>query len=98
MVHRRALVHKICGTLAYAKMIYGHFFIQHIRSHHKKVATPSDPSSSRLNESLYEFYWRTIPEGYKEVWDYEMDRLKNQGSDRWWQFFLYNRLITFNLG
>lgn len=27
LVHRKSLIHKIFGTLAYAKMIYGHFFI-----------------------------------------------------------------------
>ena len=27
LVHKKAFIHKLCGTLAYAKMIYGHFFI-----------------------------------------------------------------------
>lgn len=53
LFHRKELIHKVFGSLAYAKMIYGHFFIQHIRSHHKLVATPNDPSTSRLGESLY---------------------------------------------
>ncbi|TNV78363.1 hypothetical protein FGO68_gene1002 [Halteria grandinella] len=97
LVHRRHIIHKICGTIAYAKMMYGHFFIQHIRSHHKKVATPDDPSTSRLGESLYYFYWRAIPAGYVEVWDYEINRLTQQGSKAWWEFLIYNRLITFNL-
>ena len=61
LFHRRGLIHKIFGTLIYNKMIYGHFFIQHIRSHHKKVATPLDPSTARLGESLYDFFWRAIP-------------------------------------
>jgi alkane 1-monooxygenase len=76
LVHKRNIIHKICGTIAYAKMMYGHFFIQHIRSHHKKVSTPEDPSTARMGESLYQFYWRAIPEGYVEVWDYEVNRLK----------------------
>ena len=71
LVHKKTFIHKFCGTLSYAKMIYGHFFIQHVRSHHKKVATPLDPSTSRLGESLLQFYLRAIPEGYKEVWDYD---------------------------
>jgi alkane 1-monooxygenase len=61
LFHKKALIHKICGTLVYAKMIYGHFFIQHTRSHHKHVATPLDPSTSRLGESLYYFFCRAIP-------------------------------------
>lgn len=43
MIHRRGLVHKICGTAPYFKMIYSHFYIEHLRLHHKKVATPQDP-------------------------------------------------------
>lgn len=27
LIHRRNIVHKICGTISYAKMIYSHFFI-----------------------------------------------------------------------
>lgn len=75
LVHRRELVHKVMGTMTYAKMLYSHFFIQHIRSHHKKVATPNDPSSSRLGESLYGFFLRAIPAGYGEVQEYEVKRL-----------------------
>jgi alkane 1-monooxygenase len=98
MVHRRGLIHKICGTMAYFKMLYAHFYISHIRSHHKKVATPEDASTSRLNESLYEFFWRTIPDSYVEVWKFERTRLRQQGCDKWWQGLIYNRLITFNVG
>ncbi len=29
---------------------YGHFFIEHNRGHHVRVATPDDPASSRLGE------------------------------------------------
>ncbi|TNV78387.1 hypothetical protein FGO68_gene17181 [Halteria grandinella] len=97
LIHRRHIIHKICGSISYAKMMYGHFFIQHIRSHHKKVATPEDPSTSRLGESLYQFYWRAIPAGYVEVFKYEQARLSLEGCTKWWQHVIYNRLITFNL-
>jgi alkane 1-monooxygenase len=94
LLHRREKVHKIFGTLAYSKMLYSHFFIQHIRSHHKKVATPLDPSTSRMNESLYWFYLRAIPYGYVEVWDFEKRRLEQVGKS---PFSLENRLISFNI-
>lgn len=75
-------------------MMYSHFFIQHIRSHHKKVATPEDPSTARMNESVYYFYLRAIPEGYVEVWDYEKKRLEQENRS---PYSLYNRIISFNL-
>lgn len=64
-------------------------------SHHKKVATPLDPSTSRMNESLYEFFWRAIPSGYVEVWGIEKRRLEQEGKSA---FSLHNRLISFNIG
>ena len=46
LVHRRSTVHKFFGNLAYAKFMYPNFLIQHVKSHHKKVATPEDPSTA----------------------------------------------------
>jgi len=34
---------------------YMHFFTEHNKGHHKRVATPADPSSARYNEPLYLF-------------------------------------------
>ena len=62
------------------------------------MATPEDPSTARLGESLYQFYARAISSGYIEVWDLEVKRLNQQGFKEWWEHLIYNRLITFNLG
>lgn len=61
LFHRRERINKICGTLVYAKIFYGHFFISHLRHHHKYVATSADTSTARLGESLHAFVARTIP-------------------------------------
>jgi alkane 1-monooxygenase len=98
LIHRRYIVHKIVGTLSYAKMMYGHYFIQHVRSHHKKVATPEDPSTALLDENLFQFWIRTVPAGFVEVWEYEVARLKQAGSTAAWEFLLYNRMFTFMCG
>lgn len=49
--------------------LYTHFFIEHNKGHHKRVATPEDPSSARLNESLYHFYPRSILFSYLSAWE-----------------------------
>lgn len=59
-LHRRELIHKICGTLVYSKALYSHFFIEHIKGHHKLVATPLDPASAEMGESLYTFVQRSF--------------------------------------
>ena len=64
-------------------------------THHKKVATPEDPSTARFGESLYEFYKRTIPQGFVEVWEIEKKRLGRQGVSVFNPF--RNRLIIYNL-
>ena len=53
------LGHRVNRTEQFlAKMLlltsqYMHFFIEHNKGHHKRVATPEDPSSARLGESVY---------------------------------------------
>ena len=75
-------------------MIYSHFFIHHIKNHHKNVATPKDAVTSKLNESVYSFWLRAIPQSYVEVWEYEKTRLEREGFSK---FSLKNRVISFNI-
>ena len=68
------LGHRVNRTEQFlAKMLlltsqYMHFFIEHNKGHHKRVATPEDPSSARLGESVYSFYFRTIILSYISAW------------------------------
>ena len=48
------------SRVALAQSGYGHFFVEHNRGHHVRVATPEDPASSRLGESFYAFLPRTV--------------------------------------
>ena len=41
-----------CRKVALAQTGYGHFFIEHNRGHHVRVATPEDPASSRARREL----------------------------------------------
>ncbi len=59
--------------------LYMHFFIEHNKGHHKNVATPEDPSSARLNEPLYTFYFRTIIFSYLSAWKIANSETKKQG-------------------
>ena len=59
--------------------LYMHFFIEHNKGHHKNVATPQDPSSARLNEPVYTFYFRTIIFSYLSAWKISNDEMKKKG-------------------
>ena len=53
--HKRKQHEQWLSKVALAQTGYGHFFIEHNRGHHVRVATPEDPASSRLGESFWEF-------------------------------------------
>ena len=59
LLHRKFILHKIAGISSFGKMLYSHYYIQHVHSHHKMVATPFDASTSYLNESVFQFFGRT---------------------------------------
>ncbi len=40
------------SKIALAPTFYGHFYIEHNRGHHVRVATPEDPASSAAGREL----------------------------------------------
>jgi alkane 1-monooxygenase len=44
------------GWLTMAKCLYMHWVSEHLYGHHKWVATPNDPATSKKNQNLYAFY------------------------------------------
>ena len=73
--HKRQQHEKWLSKVALAQTAYGHFFIEHNRGHHVRVATPEDPASSRLGESFYEFLPRTVWGSLKSALHLEKVRL-----------------------
>jgi alkane 1-monooxygenase len=73
---------------------YMHFFIEHNRGHHKRVATPHDPSSARLNEWLFAFYFRTIIFSYISAWKIAAKDMGKKGLPT---LSLQNEMIRFTL-
>jgi alkane 1-monooxygenase len=81
--HRRARSERWLSKIALAQTCYGHFFVEHNRGHHARVATPDDPATSRLGENLYRFLPRSIVGGLGSAWNLEGARLKRLGTSRW---------------
>jgi alkane 1-monooxygenase len=80
--HKREALEKWLSKVALAQTFYGHFFIEHNRGHHVRVATPEDPASSRLGESFYRFLPRTVAGSLRSAWELETERLKRMGKHR----------------
>jgi alkane 1-monooxygenase len=73
--HKRASIERWLSRVALAQSGYGHFFIEHNRGHHVRVATPEDPASARLGESFYAFLPRTVIGSLRSAWELERVRL-----------------------
>jgi alkane 1-monooxygenase len=89
--HKRANSEKWLSRVALAQTGYGHFFIEHNRGHHVKVATPEDPASSRLGESFWAFLPRTVVGSVRSAWEIEAARLDRLGKS---SFSLQNDILT----
>jgi alkane 1-monooxygenase len=81
--HKRASLERWLSKVALAQSGYGHFFIEHNRGHHVRVATPDDPASSRMGESFYEFLPRTVVGSLRSAWHLECERLARSGRSPW---------------
>jgi alkane 1-monooxygenase len=81
--HKRASLERWLSKVALAQSGYGHFFIEHNRGHHVRVATPEDPASSRLGESFYRFLPRTVIGSVRSAWELERVRLRRLESSMW---------------
>lgn len=77
--HKRANAERRLSKLALAQTCYGHFFVEHNRGHHLRVATVEDPASSRFGESVYRFIPRSVAGGLRSAWDLERRRLARLG-------------------
>lgn len=76
--HRATKHEQTMSKALYLTTLYMHFFIEHNRGHHKRVATPEDPASSRYGEIVYTFWLRSVVGGYTSAWQLETERLKRR--------------------
>ena len=84
-------------TLAKALLLtslYMHFFTEHNKGHHKRVATPEDPGSARYGEPVYLFYFRTIIFSYLSAWEIANKDMRKKGQP---VFSLRNEMVQFSI-
>jgi alkane 1-monooxygenase len=81
--HKKEHLERWFARIALAPCGYGHFFIEHNRGHHVRVATADDPASSRLGESFWSFWPRTVVGSVQNGWRLEKSRLRRMGKGTW---------------
>ena len=81
--HKKAELERWLAKVTLAPVAYGHFYVEHTRGHHKNVATPDDPASSKMGETFWAFLPRTMSGSLKSAWGIEKDRLARNGKGVW---------------
>jgi alkane 1-monooxygenase len=81
--HKKESHERWLAKIALAQSFYGHFYIEHNRGHHVRVATPEDPASSRVGETFYAFWPRTVIGSLRSAWNLEKPRFKRRNESHW---------------
>lgn len=90
MGHKNTRLERWLTKLVLAPTGYGHFSVEHNRGHHRDAATPMDPASSRMGESIYKFVLREMPGAWVRAWALESARLRNAKLPVW---SLHNEIL-----
>jgi alkane 1-monooxygenase len=83
MGHKKESLERWLAKVTHAQSGYGHFYIEHNRGHHVRVATPEDPASGRFGETFWEYLPRSVFGGLRSAWRLEASRLRRQEHSPW---------------
>ncbi|HDR9200666.1 TPA: alkane 1-monooxygenase [Burkholderia vietnamiensis] len=81
--HKTNRFERWLAKITLAPVAYGHFFVEHNRGHHVRVATAEDPASARFGESFWAFLPRTVAGSVRSAWRLEKARLERLGRSPW---------------
>jgi len=76
--HRTTRPHRLAAWVLLASVNYLHFYIEHNRGHHARVATPLDPASARRGEAVFAFWLRSVRDSWRSAWGIENRRLRKK--------------------
>lgn len=92
--HKNTRLQQFYAKVLLMTVCYMHFFIEHNRGHHVRVATPEDSATSRKGENFYSFWLRSIRDGFQSAWHLESERLEKRGVGFW---SAQNQMIHFSV-
>ncbi len=76
--HRTNAFEQMLSKLLLLTSLYMHFFIEHNKGHHKHVATPHDPSTAKMKQTVYAFWLQTFVGTYLSAWHIAIDESKKK--------------------
>ncbi len=78
LLHKPSKFEQFSGKMLLMTVSYMHFFIEHLRGHHVRIATPADPATARRGENFYAFFPRVLIGSWKSAWELETERLRKR--------------------
>ena len=80
--HRREPWAQRASQVLLLTSLYMHFFIEHNRGHHAKVATPEDPASAPRGVTVYRFWAQSVMGSWRSAWEIEDRRRRREAHPR----------------
>lgn len=105
LIHKDGKLEPMAGGLLLSLVSYAGFKVEHLRGHHVHVSTPEDASSSRYNQTLYQFLPQAYARNFMNAWKLEAKRLRKKGLPAlhwrneliWWYSITAAVLVGFTL-
>ena len=92
LIHSKPKWAKNLGILSFFLSLYAFHYVEHIQGHHKNVSQSIDPTSAKLNQSFYNYFfvgvWKELVHGF----NIEAKRLKEKSA---WS--LNNFVVRWNI-
>ena len=79
--HRKSKIEITLSKILLIPCLYMHFYLEHNFGHHKNVATPDDPATSKFNQSVYNFWITSVFNQYISAWRIQKNILKRTGKE-----------------
>lgn len=88
--HRSSRFSRTLAKMLLLPSLYTHFYIEHNFGHHLHAATPEDPATARLHQSVYSFWITSVVRQYRNAWKIQLRLLR--GENRGF-FSLHNDML-----
>lgn len=79
LIHARSRLDRALGGVLLGMLLSGSFKVEHIRGHHRDVATDADPSSAPQGRSVYAHLPQAVFGNWRKGWALETARLRRRG-------------------
>ena len=97
ILHCRGKLDQMLQKIVTAFLFYPHYKLIHAQSHHALVGTVADKNTAWMNEGIYLYIFRTIPQSMLRCWEMEATRIRNRGLS-FWPGLLENRMVPYAVG